>query len=110
MQPGSVIVDLAAERGGNCELTRAGETVDEDGVTILGPTNLPATVPFHASQMYAKNVATFLLNMVKEGKLNIDLEDEIVRGTLVTKDGEVVHQQVREALGLATVPAEGGGA
>jgi NAD(P) transhydrogenase subunit alpha len=110
MQPGSVIVDLAAERGGNCELTRAGETVDEDGVAILGPTNLPATVPFHASQMYAKNVATFLLNMVKEGKLNIDLEDEIVSGTLVTKDGEVVHQQVREALGLATVPAEGGGA
>jgi NAD(P) transhydrogenase subunit alpha len=108
MQPGSVIVDLAAERGGNCELTRPGETLDADGVTILGPTNLPASVPFHASQMYSKNVATFLLNMVKEGKLNIDLEDEIVRGSLVTRDGEVLQPQVREALGLATASAEGG--
>ncbi len=85
MPPGSVIVDLAAETGGNCELTRAGETVVEHGVTILGPTNLPATVPYHASQMFAKNVATFLLNMVtKEGKLEIDTEDEVVAGSLVT--------------------------
>jgi NAD(P) transhydrogenase subunit alpha len=110
MRPGSVIVDLAAERGGNCELTQVGETVDVGGVFILGPTNLPATVPFHASQMYAKNIATFLLNMVKEGALRIDLEDEIVQGSLVTRDGEVVQPQVREALGLATAPAEGGNA
>jgi NAD(P) transhydrogenase subunit alpha len=110
MRPGSVIVDLAAERGGNCELTRAGDVVEEGGVSILGPTNLPATVPFHASQMYAKNVATFLLGMVKEGAFTIDLEDEVVQGTLVTRDGEVVQPQVREALGLATVSAEGGGA
>ena len=72
MQPGSVIVDLAAERGGNCELTKPGETVVEHGVTILGPVNLPATVPFHASQMFAKNIVTFLLNMVKEGKLELE--------------------------------------
>jgi NAD(P) transhydrogenase subunit alpha len=110
MRPGSVIVDLAAERGGNCELTRAGETIEEAGVAILGPTNVPATVPYHASQMYAKNVATFLLNMVKEGALSLDLEDEIVQGSLVTRDGEVVQPQVREALGLATVPAKGGDA
>jgi NAD(P) transhydrogenase subunit alpha len=110
MRPGSVIVDLAAERGGNCELTQVGETVDVGGVFILGPTNMPATVPFHASQMYAKNIATFLLNMVKEGALRIDLEDEIVQGSLVTRDGEVVQPQVREALGLATAPAEGGNA
>ncbi len=91
MQPGSVIVDLAAERGGNCELTKAGEDVVEGGVTILGPINLPATIPFHASQMYAKNVATFLLHLVDEGKLKIDTEDEITEGTLITQGGEVVN-------------------
>jgi len=74
MQPGSVIVDLAAERGGNCELTRPGETVVEHGVTILGPVNLPATVPFHASQMFAKNITTLLHLLIKDGKLNIDME------------------------------------
>ena len=91
MAPGSVIVDLAAERGGNCELTKAGETVVEHGVTILGPTNLPSTSPYHASQMYAKNITTFLLPMVKEGKLTIDTEDEIIRETLVARDGAVVN-------------------
>jgi NAD(P) transhydrogenase subunit alpha len=110
MRSGSVIVDLAAERGGNCELTRSGETVDEAGVTILGPANIPATVPYHASQMYAKNIATFLLNMVKDGALSVDLEDEIVQGSLVTRDGEVVQPQVREALGLTPVPANKGDA
>jgi NAD(P) transhydrogenase subunit alpha len=110
MRPGSVIVDLAAERGGNCELTRAGETVEEGGVSILGPMNIPASIPFHASQMYAKNVTTFLLNMVKEGALVIDPEDEIVRGSLVARDGEVVQPQVREALGLDPGSAQKGDA
>ena len=95
MTPGSVIVDLAAERGGNCELTRADETVVSHGVTILGPTNLPASVPFHASQMYSKNVTTFLAHIVKDGKLTLDPADEIVRETLVAKDGAVVHERVK---------------
>jgi NAD(P) transhydrogenase subunit alpha len=96
MQPGSAIVDLAAERGGNCELTRADEVVVEGGVTVLGPTNLPSTVPYHASQMYAKNITTFLLHLAnKEGQMNWDLTDEITRETLVTHRGEVVHERVR---------------
>lgn len=99
MQPGSVIVDLAAERGGNCEVTRPDQMVELKGVKVLGPTNLPATVPYHASQMYAKNITTFLLHLVKEGKLHIDTEDEITRETLVTRDGEVAHQRVKELLG-----------
>jgi len=100
MAQGSVIVDLAAERGGNCELTRPNELITRYGVTILGPVNLPATVPFHASPMYAKNVSTFLLHLIKDGKLRIDMEDPITRETLMTKDGEVVHSRVREVLGL----------
>jgi NAD(P) transhydrogenase subunit alpha len=100
MAPGSVIVDLAAERGGNCELTEAGQTVVEHGVSILGPTNLPATVPFHASQMYSRNVATFLGHLVNDGGLEINLEDEITRDTLVTHNGEVVQPKVRELLGM----------
>lgn len=91
MQPGSVIVDLAAERGGNCELTRAGETVVENGVTILGPVNLPAEIPHHASQMYAKNITTFFLHISKGGQINLDSEDEIIRDTLVARDGKIVH-------------------
>ncbi|HEU5361521.1 MAG TPA: hypothetical protein VFU42_10240, partial [Candidatus Deferrimicrobiaceae bacterium] len=105
MAPGSVIVDLASEQGGNCELTRPGETVSRHGVTVLGPVNLPATVPFHASQMYAKNVAAFLLHLSKEGKLVFDLEDQITRETLVAFRGEIVHPRVRSALGL---PANAG--
>ena len=105
MKPGSVLVDLAAATGGNCELTRPDETVVESGVTILGPSNLPATVPHHASQMYAKNVATFLLHLVKDKALTIDLADEITRETLVTRGGEVVHPRVREALGLPATAA-----
>lgn len=100
MSPGSVIIDLAAERGGNCELTKLGQTVVHHGVSIQGPDNLPSTVPYHASQMYAKNIATFLLHLIKKGEWQIDLTDEITRETLLTKDGEVVHPRVREALGL----------
>jgi len=101
MAPGSVIVDLAAERGGNCELTRPDAIVTEYGVTILGPTNLPSTVPYHASQMYARNITTFLLHLVKDGVLTVDIADEITRETLVTRNGEVVQSRMREVLGLA---------
>ena len=101
MAPGSVVVDLAAERGGNCELTRADQVVVEKGVTILGPTNLPSTVPYHASQMYAKNITTFLLHLTKDGAVNVDLSDEITRETLIAQGGEVVNARVRAALGLA---------
>ena len=100
MAPGSVVVDLAAERGGNCELTRPDEVVVEHDVTILGPTNLPSTVPYHASQMYAKNVTTFLLHLIKDGKITIDQGDEITRETLITERGEVVNQRIRSALGM----------
>jgi NAD(P) transhydrogenase subunit alpha len=100
MRPGSVIVDLAAERGGNCELSQADQTVVEHGVTILGPTNLPAEVPQHASQMFAKNVTTFLLHLTEAGRLNLNLEDEIIRETLLVHRGEVVNSRVREILGL----------
>ncbi len=103
MAPGAMIVDLAAERGGNCELTRADDTVVTGGVTIIGPTNLASSVPYHASQLYAKNIATFLLHLVKDGTLQINSDDEITRETLVTRGGEVVHPKVREALG--PVPA-----
>jgi NAD(P) transhydrogenase subunit alpha len=96
MAPGSVIVDLAAERGGNCELTKADEIVRANGVTILGPTNLPATVPYHASQMYAKNITTFLQHLLKDGAIRFDLEDEITRETLVTHGGGVVHPRLRQ--------------
>ncbi len=98
MDPGSVIVDLAAERGGNCELTQAGETVVRNGVTILGPLDVPADVPQHASQMYAKNISTFLLNLVKDKQLHINLEDEIVRDTLVACDGKIASSRVQELL------------
>jgi NAD(P) transhydrogenase subunit alpha len=100
MAPGSVIVDLAAERGGNCELTRPGEVVDEGGVQIFGPLNLPSTVPYHASQMYARNIATFLKYLLKDGAIVFDRADEIVRETLVTYEAGVVHPKVRELLGV----------
>jgi NAD(P) transhydrogenase subunit alpha len=98
MQPGSVIVDLAAERGGNCELTKADQTVVAHGVTIFGPTNLPATVPYHASFMYARNVTTFLTHLVKDKQLVIAADDEITRETLVTRDGQVVHERIKGLL------------
>lgn len=105
MSRGSVIVDLAAERGGNVEVTKPGETIVENGVTVIGPINLPATVPNHSSQMYGRNIVTFLKNMMtKEGALNIDLNDEITRDSLVVRDGEIVNARVQELLG-ATTPA-----
>jgi len=101
---GSVIVDLAAERGGNCELTHPDETVVEHGVTIIPAVNLASAVPSHASQLYAKNIVAFLLHLMKDGALHLDPEDEIVRETLLTRDGEVVHPRVREARGLPALP------
>ena len=108
MMPGSVIVDLAAERGGNCELTKLDRTVVKHGVTILGPSNLPSTVPFHASQMFAKNCTNFLKELTKDGQLAIDMENEVHAGTLLTRDGEVVHPKIRELLGMTneTSPSE----
>jgi NAD(P) transhydrogenase subunit alpha len=109
MPSGAVIVDLAAERGGNCELTRAGEEVVHGGVTILGPDNPSSTIPNHASQMYSNNVTTFLKHLAPKGELVLDLDDEITRETLVTKDGDVVHARIREMLGLPqAAPAQGG--
>lgn len=102
MAPGSVIVDLAAERGGNCELTQPAKTIVAHGVTIMGPDNLPTTVPFHASQMYARNVSTLLLHLVKDGRFQFNLDDEITRETLVCRDGQVVHPRVRELLAPPT--------
>lgn len=101
MQPGSVIVDLAAERGGNCELTKPGATIETQGVTILGPTNLPSEVPYHASQMFAKNVTTFLQHLIKDGQFNFDLNDQITRDTLIARDGQVTHPAVSELVGTA---------
>jgi len=99
MAPGSVVVDIAAERGGNCELTKPGETIVDHGVTIIGPVNIPSSVPYHASQMYARNLVAFLKNMVKDQQLHIDTNDEIVRDTLVTHGGRVVHPKVQALLG-----------
>ena len=98
MTPGSVVVDLAAERGGNCEPTEADQVVTTGGVTILGPTNLPSTVPYHASQMYSSNITTFLLHLITDGKLTVDLDDEITQGTLVSRNGQVINPRVQERL------------
>jgi NAD(P) transhydrogenase subunit alpha len=105
MAPGSVIVDLAAERGGNCELTRPGEEVVVHGVTIIGWFNLASSVPYHASQMYSRNVSAFLMHLVKDGKLRLDTSDEIVRETLLTEGGEVVNKRVREFFSLPALAA-----
>jgi NAD(P) transhydrogenase subunit alpha len=107
MAPGSIVVDLAAERGGNCALTRPDEIVVHNGVSIIGPSNPPALVPNHASQMYSKNITTFLSHLLgkegaKKASLELDQSDEITRETLLTKDGDVVHARVRELLGAAT--------
>jgi proton-translocating NAD(P)+ transhydrogenase subunit alpha len=106
MAPGSVIFDLAAERGGNCELTRMGEVIVEHGVTVIGRINLATEVPYHASQMYSRNVTAFLLHLVKDGKLLLNLEDEITRETLVTRGGEVVNGRVREFFKLPALVAK----
>jgi NAD(P) transhydrogenase subunit alpha len=97
MRPGSVIVDLAAEQGGNCALTEPGQEVVKYGVAILGPVNIPSTLPFHASQMYARTVSNYLLHLCKQGKIQLDLSDELTRGPLVTHQGEVVHEAVKSA-------------
>ncbi len=98
MRPGSVIVDLAAETGGNCELTQPGEDVSVGGVTVIGPLNVPSSVPYHASQMYAKNIAAFLKLVVRDGEFHLDMDDAIVRDTLLTHEGEVVNERVRGLL------------
>ena len=108
MAPGSVIVDLAAERGGNCELTKTGETVKVGGITIIGAINLASSVPYHASQMYARNLTTFLTYMVKDGQLQMNLQDEIVRETLITHGGEVVNARVRESFKMPALAPAGG--
>jgi NAD(P) transhydrogenase subunit alpha len=100
MAQGSVLVDLAAERGGNCELTQSGEKIVHNGVTIIGWFNLASTVPYHASQMYAKNLATFLQLLVKDGKLQINTKDDIIRETLLTQGGEIVNTRLRESFSL----------
>ena len=105
MPPGSVVVDLAAERGGNCELTRPGETVLVDGVTVIGPLNVASDIPRDASHMFSNNVVTFLKSLVKDGRIVLNLQDEVIAGTLVTKGGEVVHPVVRQLAGLPALPA-----
>jgi NAD(P) transhydrogenase subunit alpha len=106
MSPGSVIIDLAAEQGGNCELSQPDQRVVEYGVTIMGPTNLPSEVPFHASQMFAKNTTNFLAHLMEDGKLKIDLADEITRDTMASRGGEVTSVRVRELLGLPPLVRE----
>jgi len=99
MKPGSVIVDLAAETGGNTELTQAGKVIDVDGVRIDGTTNLPSTMPYHASQMYSRNIQSLLgLLITKDGKLNLDMNDDVIKGTVITKDGDVVHEATKKAI------------
>jgi len=100
MAPGSVIVDVAAERGGNCELTKANQVVVEHDVTIIGYINMASTVPYHASQLYARNVAAFLAHLTEDRKIKIDTSDEITRETLVTEGGEIVNTRVREFFSL----------
>jgi NAD(P) transhydrogenase subunit alpha len=101
MRPGSVIVDMAAEMGGNTELTQAGkEIVTDNGVRIIGFTNLPATMPGSATQMYAKNIQTLVKHLLADGKITIDLDDEITRGATITHDGKVVHEATAQALGI----------
>ncbi len=98
MRPGSVVVDLAADQGGNCALTEPGQEVVRHGVTLLGPTNVPSSVPFHASQMYARTVTNFLAHLLEGGRIRLDLTDELTRAPLVTHQGEIVHEAVKAAL------------
>lgn len=106
MAPQAMIIDMAAERGGNCELTKPDEVIVENGVTILGPTNMAAAIPFHASQMFAKNVANLLALIIKDGKLELNMEDEIIVGTLETDGGEIIHKMAREIFSLAPLAPE----
>jgi H+-translocating NAD(P) transhydrogenase subunit alpha len=109
MAPGSVIVDLASERGGNCELTKTGEVVIEHGVSIIGWINIAGRVPYHASQLYGRNLSAFLLHLVQDGKLRLNLEDEIIRSTLVTREGQIVNPRVREFYALPALTVKEGG-
>jgi NAD(P) transhydrogenase subunit alpha len=102
MRPGSVIVDLAAETGGNVELTKAGEDVEVGGVTIIGTRNVPSTMPLHASQLYARNVSNLLLHLVKDGALNLDFDDEITKGCCVTHGGEIVNERAKQTAASAS--------
>ena len=106
MPPGSVIFDLAAERGGNCELTKTSETITKHRVTIIGTINIASGVPYHASQMYARNITAFLSHLVKNGKIQVSLEDEIIRETLLTYNGEIVNERVREFFSLPPLVAQ----
>jgi NAD(P) transhydrogenase subunit alpha len=106
MRPGSVIVDLAAERGGNCELTQPGSVVEHNGVKIIGPLNVPSELPYHASQLYGRNMATFLVHIIRDGAVCTDVSDEIIAGTLVMHSGQIVHSRIREALGLGNRDAK----
>jgi NAD(P) transhydrogenase subunit alpha len=106
MRPGSVIVDLAAETGGNVELTKAGETVEHNGVKIMGQLNLPSTMPVHASQMYAKNIQNLLDLLIKNGKLDPDFEDEIVKGTVITRGGDIVHEMTKQRVAEQNSPVQ----
>jgi H+-translocating NAD(P) transhydrogenase subunit alpha len=105
MRPGSVVVDLAAEQGGNCEASEPGRDVVRHGVRVLAPLSLATTIPHHASQLYARNVANFVVNMTRKGELQLDADDEIVRDSMLTRGGEIVHPRVREALSLPPLPA-----
>lgn len=107
MAPGSVIVDIAAERGGNCELTQPGATISHNGVQILGPLNLPSDTPMHASEMFSRNVVSFLTPMLRDGQLQVDRSDEVVRETLLTQAGALVNSRVRELLHLPLLGGAG---
>ena len=99
MSPGSVIFDMAAETGGNCELTEAGRTIERDGVIVMGPVNLPATLPVHASSMYARNISDLVRLLAPNAELKLDFEDEIIKGSTITHAGEVVHEATANLLG-----------
>jgi NAD(P) transhydrogenase subunit alpha len=102
MATGSVIVDLAAETGGNCELTQPGKTIEHNGVTIIGTLNVPSTLPVHASQMYSKNIQNLLgVLLDKNGVLTLNMEDDILAGTIITTGGDVVHQGTRQRMGMS---------
>ncbi len=98
MRPGSVVIDLAAEQGGNCEVTQPGQVVSAHGVEIHGPLHLPSSLPVHASQMFSRNLTNYLLHLVKDAGLELNLEDELTKGPLVTHEGAIVHEGVRAAM------------
>ena len=98
MKPGSIVMDLASENGGNCELPQKDEIIDHNGVTIDGTSNIPGTMPVHASELYAKNITALLTYMIKDGQLNLDLEDEIISGSMYTHNGEITHKQTKDTL------------